>query len=645
MSRESQSKSLIRQLTNMCNAREERRLITLSDREVAEEFCKFDMSDTQKDAIHEVTCRLWERQGAFIQSWCRDEDVSDFFNPLYARVAEELEAWLKKPNEDFQVFTSRCADTVLKSWERFGRRLQTGDTKLSREDFFNRRFSYWRSHSPVYSARELTVETEDGMELDLNRVSDVVDLPVHEQIENRTLDAHIQHSIAKLPEGSHAVLQLRFNDDLSFRCISEELRMTYDSVMSLYKSGLKSVKRDLIKAGFRMVTIAAIVGRLQRAAEAGIVTSVSSGANASTGISLIPATPNAVMVSKSWLVGFAGQTIAAGTIATLATLSIIAISASNPQSEKALSQTIALTPSPMAPTTGESAAAPAAALPKELEVQGPVIGATDVSSLETKTPVIVQSDPAPPVQPNITQTVETEPTPTVQVAVEETDPKIRGGFPLYPKTGRVHRIGLDDQTWMEFSYCPGTSDLRGFWIDRTEITQALWDFVAAKSDLIANPSYWKGRSCPVERVTPILAEHFCRAFSREVGIPVRLLTEKEWNHAVAAGKHLSEQQMLFNDDFPKAEDVWKYAWILGRSRGTTHPVGQLDANDWNVFDLFGNVFEIVRGDAGGYRVAGGSWNSKPVWCKEGYLSDWKTNQKDHGTGFRVVIDADAEATR
>jgi formylglycine-generating enzyme required for sulfatase activity len=69
----------------------------------------------------------------------------------------------------------------------------------------------------------------------------------------------------------------------------------------------------------------------------------------------------------------------------------------------------------------------------------------------------------------------------------------------------------------------------------------------------------------------------------------------------------------------------------------------LDANDWNVFDLFGNVFEIVRGDAGGYRVAGGSWNSKPVWCKEGYLSDWKANKTDHGTGFRVLIDA--EATR
>ncbi|MBC7817335.1 MAG: SUMF1/EgtB/PvdO family nonheme iron enzyme [Planctomycetaceae bacterium] len=671
MSQDSRSKSLVRELAEMCDAREDRWLITLSDREIVEEFCKFDMSDKQKAAKWELTCRLWERQGTHIRFCCGDEDerIREFFNTFFTRVAENLEGWLEKQDEEFQDFTFRWAGNVDKSLWRFARRLQTGDTKLSRDEFFGLRFSKWRSHSQVYSATELTAESEGIRQVNLNLVPDAVDLPVPEQVEQKELDDQLRRSIEKLPEYSHDVLQLRFHHHLSFDCISEALGQTPAWVTYWYNRGLNFLKRDLAEAGFKTLTVAAIMSRLQGTAEASSNTGTSMGGSVSGNTALATTCSNAAMISKAGVLGFAVQTIAAGSLATVGALCVIAMTAPNRAPVQAPSDTIVLAapstplaipePAParaLARQTEPQVTEPAsvgpqtmsvAALRKEPEAASTALSDTALSSGESQSVAAGVSEPKPPVQAGVAVIAERDAQPVmpadlppmVQTSDEVKNSEIPGGFALYPQGGRIHRLRLDDRTSIEFAYCPEASDVTGFWMTRTEVTQAQWDFAAAHGALKANPSYWNGPSLPVERITPLLAEEFCRAFSREVGIPVRLPTETEWNHAVAAGQHLSEKSMLFNDEFPKAADVVAYAWIGANSRGKTHPVGQLKPNAWNLQDLFGNVFEIVRGDGDEYRVAGGSWSSKPVWCKEGYLSDWPKNRTDEGTGFRVVIDA------
>ncbi len=112
---------------------------------------------------------------------------------------------------------------------------------------------------------------------------------------------------------------------------------------------------------------------------------------------------------------------------------------------------------------------------------------------------------------------------------------------------------------------------KGFWMGQTEVTQAAYQRVMG-----TNPSSFHGERLPVESVTWDDANGYCRA------VGMRLPTEAEWEHAARAGSTA-----------PRYGDLDAIAWYKGNSRKQTHEVGQKQPNAWQLYDMLGNVWELV----------------------------------------------------
>lgn len=133
--------------------------------------------------------------------------------------------------------------------------------------------------------------------------------------------------------------------------------------------------------------------------------------------------------------------------------------------------------------------------------------------------------------------------------------------------------------------CPvHTVRVDGFWMGRFEVTQAEWTAVMGE-----NPSFFIGKNTdnyPVERVSWCQVQDFLKKLNDYAEKDVyRLPTEAEWEYAARAG---SDAGFYFGDDAGKLRD---YAWYVENSGNKTHPVGQLQPNDWGLYDMSGNVSE------------------------------------------------------
>ena len=143
---------------------------------------------------------------------------------------------------------------------------------------------------------------------------------------------------------------------------------------------------------------------------------------------------------------------------------------------------------------------------------------------------------------------------------------------------------------------------KGFWIGRTEVTQAAYQRVMGRG-----ASDTQGADLPVNSVRWLEARNYCGAAG------MRLPTEAEWEYAARAGSTNARDGSLS-----------ELAWWHGNSDSRTHPVGQKQPNRFGLYDVFGNVAEWTADwygpytadaavdpqgpDKGDYRVVrGGSW--------------------------------------
>jgi len=185
----------------------------------------------------------------------------------------------------------------------------------------------------------------------------------------------------------------------------------------------------------------------------------------------------------------------------------------------------------------------------------------------------------------------------------------------------------------------------GFWMAKTEVTQAQWQAVMG-----TNPSIFKGINRPIEKVSWADAQEFIKRVNGSGVIPggwkFALPTEAQWEYACRAGEAGPYS----------GGTIEQVAWYNSNSARRTHDVGTKKANAWGLHDMHGNVWEwcedeflagfeghpvdgSVRSDRRGTGrvMRGGGYLASADYCRCGYRNRGLPGMPGGAFGFRVVL--------
>ena len=185
--------------------------------------------------------------------------------------------------------------------------------------------------------------------------------------------------------------------------------------------------------------------------------------------------------------------------------------------------------------------------------------------------------------------------------------------------------------------------LSGYYIGKTEVTQALWEAVMG-----SNPSEFIGDNLPVEMVSWDDCQEFIRKLNSMTGQNFRLPTEAEWEFACRGGNN-SRGYKYSGSNY--IDDV---AWYAGNSGIETQPVAAKSPNELGIYDMSGSVLEWCNDWYGGYRCGaqtnpkgpydgsfrvgrGGSWNYGARRCRSSFRGYDYPTLRFNGLGLRLAL--------
>jgi formylglycine-generating enzyme required for sulfatase activity len=202
-----------------------------------------------------------------------------------------------------------------------------------------------------------------------------------------------------------------------------------------------------------------------------------------------------------------------------------------------------------------------------------------------------------------------------------------------------------------------------FYIGKYEITQAQWKAVM-KGHPLEQCYRWKGTNCgavpcddqrPVENVSWFnIDTAFLPRLRALTGKNYRLPREAEWEYAARGCKSGQCEKFVYSG----SNDVNELGWHTGNSSQTTHPVGQKKPNTLGIYDMDGNVWELINDWVGAYSataqvnptgpttgsnrmIRGGSWGN--VASERMRVSSRHpgiaSSYGDEKLGFRLVLPA------
>jgi formylglycine-generating enzyme required for sulfatase activity len=190
---------------------------------------------------------------------------------------------------------------------------------------------------------------------------------------------------------------------------------------------------------------------------------------------------------------------------------------------------------------------------------------------------------------------------------------------------------------------------RPFYMGKFELTQAQYSKVMG-----ANPSRVMGDDLPVAGVSPQDAQAFCEKASKLTGRTIELPTEAQWEFACRAGTTTAYHSGNSIDDLRKV------GWFGANSGGKPHKVGELMPNAWGLYDMHGNIREIVRdlfadaalpdgvdptgpaeGDPKNHVIRGGAFTANAALAGNCRSASRRPTESLAVTGFRIEVAAPA----
>jgi formylglycine-generating enzyme required for sulfatase activity len=182
---------------------------------------------------------------------------------------------------------------------------------------------------------------------------------------------------------------------------------------------------------------------------------------------------------------------------------------------------------------------------------------------------------------------------------------------------------------------------------------------------------------PVVRVSWKEAVAFCRWLSKQIGEPVTLPTEAQWEWACRAGADSALSYGDLDTDFSAyanmadatmrelaydardqlCPDIVPRDDRFDDGELVTTRVGRYRPNAWGLYDMHGNAWEWTRSTYAAYPyrtddgrnnlddssqkvVRGGSWYDRPKRCRSAFRLSYPAWQKVYNVSFRVIIEAD-----
>lgn len=185
--------------------------------------------------------------------------------------------------------------------------------------------------------------------------------------------------------------------------------------------------------------------------------------------------------------------------------------------------------------------------------------------------------------------------------------------------------------------------LSGYYIGKTEVTQALW-----KAVMGSNPSEFKGDNRPVESVSWDDCQAFIRKLNALTGQNFRLPTEAEWEFACRGGNNSRGYK------YSGSNYIDNVAWHDGNFGDKTHPVATKSPNELGIYDMSGNVWEWCADWYGDYssgrqtnpkgpydgsrRVRrGGCWYFGAGNCRSSNRSNYNPTYRNYYLGLRLAL--------
>jgi hypothetical protein len=198
---------------------------------------------------------------------------------------------------------------------------------------------------------------------------------------------------------------------------------------------------------------------------------------------------------------------------------------------------------------------------------------------------------------------------------------------------------------IEMIYVEGTGsgilDTKSFFIGKYEITQAQWIAIIDN-----NPSATKNSTHPVHNVNFNDIQLFIENLNKLTGRNFRLPTKSEWLYAAHSGKNKETYKYAGSDNYNEIGwfndnngcKIEKYSDDIS----CTHPVGMKGPNSLGIYDMSGNVSEmLVDGKDGKHIDMGGSWWYDTMWVYAQLEHPgnvlYESDERKSTIGFRLIL--------